>query len=83
MYVVLHYIGPAENDLKYQYTVTVMNDEVTESVIVTHMARRFTETEDDIFIPKDCLKLHCDYTDRFRDEQGWLTVSVEIFRVNK
>jgi len=83
MYVVLRYIGPAENDLKYQYTVTVMNNEDTESVVVTHLARRITETEDDPFIPRDCLKLHCDYTERFRNEQGGLTVSVVIFRADE
>jgi len=83
MYVVLHYIGPAENDLKYQYTVTIRNNEDTESVVVTHLARRFTETEDDLYILKNCLKLHCDYTERFRNEQGGLTVSVEIFRVDE
>ena len=49
--------------------------------MVTHLVRSFTETEDDVFFPKDCLKLHCDYTERFKNEKGGLTVSVEIFRV--
>jgi len=82
MYVVLHYIGPAENDSKYLYEVTVENDEDTEWVKVTHLARSFTETEDDMLFPKNCLKLHCDHTDRFRNEKGELTVWMEIERVD-
>jgi len=52
MYVVLHYIGLVENDLKYQYTVIVRNIENAKGVVVTHLVRRFTETEDHIFLPK-------------------------------
>jgi len=81
MYVGLNYIGLARNDSKYQYKFMVMNNECTEGVVVTKLARSFTETEDDLFFPKDCLKLHCDYTERFRNEQGGLTVSLEILRV--
>jgi len=81
MYVVLHYIGPAENDSKYQYEVTVENDEDTEWVKVTHLARSFTETDDDLLFPKNCLKLHCDHTERFRNEKGELLVLMKILGV--
>jgi E3 ubiquitin-protein ligase SIAH1 len=80
MYVVLHYIGPAENDLKYQYKVIVMNNEDTEGVVVTHLARSFTEIEDNEFFPKNCLKLHHDLTERFRNEKGELPVLLKILR---
>ena len=46
------YISPAEYDTKYQYKVIVMNNEDTESVVMTHLARRFTETEDYVLFPK-------------------------------
>ena len=82
MYVVLDYIGPEENDLKYQYKVMVMNNEDTEGAEVTHLARRFTETEDDVFFPKNCMKLHRDLTDRFRNEEGELPVLMKILRVD-
>jgi hypothetical protein len=82
MYVVLHYIGPAENDSKYQYKVIVMNNEDTEGVVVTHLARRFTEIEDDELFPKNCLKLHHDLTERFRNEKGELPVLLKILRVD-
>jgi len=82
MFVFLHYIGLAGNDSKYQYRVMVKNNEDTEGLIVTHQARSFNKTEDDLLNRKDCLKLHCDYIERFRNEQGYLTVSVEIFGVD-
>jgi len=82
MFVVLHYIGPAENDLKYQYKVIVMNNDDTEGIVVTHLARSFTETEDDVFLPKNCLKLHHDLTERFRNEKGELAVLLKIMRVD-
>ena len=82
MRVVMHYIGPAENDLKYQYKVIVMNNEDTEGIEVTHLARRFTETEDDVLFPKDCFKLHHDLTERFRNEKGELLVLMKILWVD-
>jgi len=81
MYVVLNYIGPAENDSKYQYKVIVMNNEDTEGVVVTHLARRFTDIEDYEFFPKNCLKLHYDLTERFRNEKGELPILLKILRV--
>jgi hypothetical protein len=83
MSVILHYIGPAEIDLKYRYKVTLHNEEDTESVVVTHLVRSFTEPEDDLFFPKNCLNLHRDYTDRFRDEDDELLVEMKILKVNK
>jgi len=83
MYVGLHYVGPIENDSKYRYKVIVMNKEDTESVVVTHLVRRFTETEDDVFFPKNCLKLHHDLTERFRNEKGELPVLMKILRVDE
>jgi hypothetical protein len=77
----MHYIGPAENESKYQYRVMVKNDEDTESVLVTHLVRRFTETEDYLFFPRNCLKLHHDLTERFRNEKGDLPVLMKILRV--
>ena len=82
MCVVLHYIGPAENDSKYQYSVMVMNNEDTESVVLTLLARRFTETEDDVFFPKNCMKLHHDGTESFRNEKGELPVLMKVLRVD-
>jgi hypothetical protein len=82
MYMVLHYIGPAENDLKYQYKVTVMNNEDTEGVVVTRLARRFTETEDDEFFRKNCLKLHRDLTEPYRNDKGDLLILIKIIRVD-
>jgi hypothetical protein len=72
-YVVLHYIGPAENDFKYQYKIMLMNKEDTEGVTVTLLARRF---------PQNYLKLHHDLTERFRNEKGELLVSMKILRVD-
>jgi hypothetical protein len=80
MHVVLHYIGPAENDLKYQYKIMVMNNEDEEDVVLTRRARRFTEPEDDEFFPKNCSKLLL--TERFRNESGEFPVSIEILRVS-
>ena len=80
MYMVLHYIGPEENDLKYQYKVMVMNKEDTENVVVTQLAR--IETEDDVFFPRNCLKLHRDLTEPFRNEKGELPVLLKILRVD-
>jgi hypothetical protein len=45
------------------------------------LARRFTETEDDFFSPRNCLKPHHDLTDRFRNDKGGLTVWLEIVKV--
>jgi hypothetical protein len=83
MHVVMHYIGPAEKDLKYQCMVVFTNNENTEFVEVTHLARRFTETEDDVFFPKNCMKLHHDLTERFRNEKGKLPVLMKILRIDK
>jgi hypothetical protein len=82
MYVVLHYIGPGENDLKYQYKIIVMNNEDTEGVVVTHLARRITEIEGDELFAKNCLKLHHDLTERFRNEKGELPILLKILRVD-
>ena len=81
IYVFVYYIGPAENDSKYQYKVMVMNNEATESVVVTRPIRSFTEAEDYNFIPKNCLRLHRELTESFRNEKGELTVLMEILRV--
>jgi len=83
MYVVLHYVGPAENDSKYRYNVIVVDNEHTESVVVTHLVRRFTETENYVFLPKNCLKLHHDLTERFRNEKGELSVLMKILRADE
>ena len=83
MYVVLNYVRPAENDSKYRYKVIVMNNEHTESVVVTHLVRRFTETEDYVFFPKNCLKLNHDLTERFRNEKDELPVLIKILRFDK
>jgi len=82
LFVILHYIGPAENDLKYQYTVMVWNNENTENVLVTHLVRRFTENEDDVFFSKKCLKLHCDNMERFTNEKGELFFVIKILRMD-
>jgi hypothetical protein len=83
LYVILHYIGPAENDMKYRYIVLVKNEEDTESFAVTHLARRFTVPDDNLFFPKNCLKLHRDVTDRFRNEKDKLVVLMEILKVDE
>lgn len=56
----------------------IMNKEDTEGVVVTHLARRFSENEDDEFFPRNCLKLHRDFTEGFRNEKGVLTVLLKI-----
>jgi hypothetical protein len=83
MYVVLHYIELAESDMKYQYKVMVMNTEDTEGFAVTLLARSFTEPQDDQFFPNNCLKLHHDLTDQFRNEKDELQVSMKILRVDE
>jgi hypothetical protein len=80
MCVVLHYIGKAENDLKYQYKVMIMNKEDTEGITVTRLARRFTESEEDFFSPSHGIQLHRDLTDRFRNDKGELPVLMKILR---
>ena len=82
MYVGLHYIGLAENDSKYQYKVIVMDKEEREGVVVTRLVRRFTETEDRSFFPKNCLKLHCDHIEHFANEKGKLPLLMKILRVD-
>ena len=81
--MVLHYIGPAENDLKYQYKVIVMNNDDTEGITMTLLARRFTGTEDDVFSSRNCFKLHHDLTERFRNEEGGLAVLLKIVRAGE
>jgi hypothetical protein len=83
IYVVVHYIGAAENDMNFQYKVMVMNKEDTERVEVTHLTRSFTEPQDDLFFPETCLKLHRDLTNRFRNENGQLPVLMKILRVDE
>ena len=77
----LYYIGPAENDSKYQYKVMVKNNQDAERVVVTHLVRSFTENEDGVLFLKNCLKLHRDLTERFRNEKGELAVLLKILRV--
>jgi hypothetical protein len=74
MYVWLHYVGLAENDLKYQYKVMIMNKEDTEGVAVTRLARIFTDSKDDLYSPTHCVKLHHGLTDCFKNEKGELSV---------
>jgi hypothetical protein len=83
MYVVLHYIGPAKNDMKYRYEVKLMNTESKESVVFTLIARSFTENQGKLFFPKNYIKLHRDVTDRFRDEKDELVVSMKILKVDE
>ena len=80
--MVLHYIGPAKNDAKYQYKIIVMNNDDTEGIVVTHLARSYTEPEDDEFFPKNCVKLHHDLTEHFRNKKGELSVLLKILRVD-
>ena len=80
IYVALYNIGPAENYSKYRYKVIVMDKEDMESIVVTHRVRRFTATEDDMFFPKNCLKLHGDLTEGFRNEKGELHVLMKILK---
>jgi hypothetical protein len=81
MYVGLYYVGAAENDSKYRYNVIVMDNEGTEGVVVKHLVR--TATENDVFFPKNCLKLHRDLTERFRNEKGELSVLIKILRADE
>jgi len=59
-----------------------MNNEDTESVVVTRQVRSFTETDDQSFFPKNCLKLHCDHIERFTNEKGKLPLLRKILRVD-
>jgi GH43 family beta-xylosidase len=83
MYGVMHYIGPAENGMNYRYNVMVINTESKEGVMVTHVARKFTEIKDDQFFPNNCIKLHRDLTDRFRNEKDELLVLMKILRADE
>jgi hypothetical protein len=83
LHVVVHYIGPAENDIKYQYKVMVMNKEGTESVDVTLLARSFTEPQDDLLFPKNCLKLHRDFINRFVNEKNQLLILMKILSIDE
>ena len=76
----LHYIGPAKNDLKFQYKEIVRNKDDTESLMATVQVRSFYEIEDYVFTSKNCLKLHHDLTERFRTEKGELAVLLKIVR---
>ena len=83
IYVALNYIGPAENDLKYQYKVIVRNSDDTGCLMATVLVRIFYEIEDYVFSSKNCLKLHHDLTERFRNEKGDLAVLLKIVRVGE
>jgi len=81
-YEVLHYNCPPISDSKYQYKFIVKNKDGTESVVVTHLVRSFTESENEMFISKKCLTLKFDHMERFINEKGELLVLMEILRVD-
>jgi hypothetical protein len=70
LYAVLQYIGPAEEAAIYQYKVELFNEERTESLADTHLARSFHEILCEIHSPGNCVKLFPDQFNRFIFEKG-------------
>jgi len=81
LYVVVLYVGPAENAAKYKYKVKFVNKDDTVSIAVMHLTRSFDENLDDIFRSGNCLKLHYDVVNRLATKESGLKFQTEIFRV--
>jgi hypothetical protein len=80
-YVLLQYIGPAENATNYQYQVTFINKDNTEGVTVMHLTRSFDENLNEIFKSGNCGKLHYDVISRLANKDDGLKFKIEIFPV--
>jgi len=80
-YVVLLYIGPAENAAKYKYEIKFVNKDDTESVTVVHLTRSFDENLDEIFKSGNCVKLHYDVVSRLETREVGLKFKTAIFPV--
>jgi hypothetical protein len=80
-YAVLQYIGPAENATNYQYKVTFINKDNTESVTLMHLTRSFDENFDDVFKSGNRGKLHYDVISRLANKDDGLKFKIEIFPV--
>jgi len=80
-YVVVLYLGPAENAAKYKYRVEFVNNDNTECVTVMHLTRSSAEKLVDIFESGLCGKLHYDVVNRLADKMSRLKYKIEILKV--
>jgi hypothetical protein len=80
-YVLLQYIGPAENATNYQYKFKFVNEDNTESVTVKHLTRSFHENLYDVFKSGNCGKVHYDAVSRLATKDDCLKFKIKIFRV--
>jgi hypothetical protein len=83
-YSVLQYIGPAADAAKYHYKLELFNKESRESLAVTLLARSLDEDLREVYNSGQCVKLYPQQYNRFENERGELTFSMEIimFRRN-
>jgi hypothetical protein len=80
-YVVLQYIGPAENAAKYKYNVEFVTKDNTKTVPTMHLARSFDEECDKILESQGCWKLHSDVLGIHGTRQRRLKYKLQIFEV--
>jgi len=80
-YYVLQYIGPASEAAKYRYKLQFFNDEHTESLAVTLLARSWDEDLSEVHNSGNCVKLYPDQLYHFANERSELAFSVKIVAV--
>jgi hypothetical protein len=80
IYVVVEYIGPAENAAKYKYKVEFVDKNETQGITVKHLTRSFLEHVRDKFESGNCWKLPYDMVSRLKSEENYITFKLEILR---
>jgi len=80
-YYVLQYIGPAAEAAKYQYTLQLFNEEYTENLAVSLLARSWDEDLSEVHNSGNCVKLYPEQFNRFANERSELAFWMEISKI--
>jgi hypothetical protein len=81
-YYVLQYIGPDAEAAKYRYKLQFFNEDRTESLAVTLLARSWDEDLSEDHNSGNCVKLYPEQLYHFANEKSELAFSVKIVRLS-
>jgi hypothetical protein len=80
-YSALQYFGPAADAAKYKYKLEFFNEERTESLAITVLAKSWDEDLSDVHNSGKCVKLFPEQFRRFLNEGSELAYSMEVIAV--
>lgn len=77
---VVNYVGPAQKEPKYRYKIKLFNEETQEVVSFRLALKNFTECDVDPLDSGNCVTVHRDLINGFRNKQGEVVTWINLLR---